>query len=143
LGDRDYPGRVNFCRNGALKQTHGYHDSVVAFAALQDSLESAKSAMLDSHSLTDLGIRPRSVGETGTYQHTNGLDFDFLDGNRFLAYANDGNKAWRLQNWKSVLRVKSAEEVPWKQGKFDFLDSVRPLPPARVSRQKPLIPFSA
>jgi hypothetical protein len=89
LGERNYPGRINFSRNGALKQTHGYDDSVVAFEALQDSLKSAKSALFNSHSLSYPDIRPRLVGETGTYQHTNSIDFDFFDGNRILAYTND------------------------------------------------------
>jgi hypothetical protein len=62
LMDRGHPSAVNFYCDGALKQAHGYHDSMVLFETLQDPLESTKSAAFDPHPLTDSDVRPRLAG---------------------------------------------------------------------------------
>ena len=96
LMDRDYPGGINFGGNRALKQSHGYYDSVVAFKTLQDTLESVKNTVGDSHSLPDPDVRPRLGGDTGTHQLAKGSDFGFINRNRNSANAHDGNNPRRF-----------------------------------------------
>jgi hypothetical protein len=107
---------------------------VTPFETLQDSLESTKSAVLDPYSLADLDVRPRLAGEARTYQSTNSRYLGLVDRDRVFGYSDDGNEARCLQDWKSVLRIESAEEVAREQRKFYFLDSIRPASPAPISR---------
>jgi hypothetical protein len=54
LVNRAYPSAVNFGCDRAPEERHGQHDAMAPFEIQQDSLEAAKSAVLNSYSLTDL-----------------------------------------------------------------------------------------
>jgi len=113
-----HPSAVDFGGDRALQQGYGYDDSVTSFEALQDSLKSPKSAVLDPDFLPDADIRPRLVAQTRIDQSANRLDFSVVHGNRILSDPHDGNEAGGLQYGQSVFWVESAEEVTGEQRKL-------------------------
>jgi hypothetical protein len=106
---------------------------------LQNSLDPAKWAMLNSHSFADLAKRPGLAWKLGSNQGLNGCDFSFVYRLWISAVANDADDARRRKNGEPTGYVDSAEQVPWEKRNLSLFDAIRPAPPARIKREKLLV----
>jgi hypothetical protein len=114
LVNRNYPSAINFGCHRTPQERHGQHDPIDSFEIYQDSLDAAKSAMLNSYSLADLQVWPRLTGKPRIHQSANSSDFVLVDGDWDIGYADNGNHRRCLQYGQSILGFEPAKEVSGK-----------------------------
>src|ERR1700675_956241 len=95
----------------------------------QDSFDSRKRAVLDSHSIANLQEQPRFARESCTVNCLESFDLLRIDRSRELGAADDVLNAGNNQDRQAIINIKWAEQVPRKQRRFNFLNSVGPTSP--------------
>jgi len=106
---------VDLHRNGALKQVHRNHQAM-AFSERYDRASNAgERAPFDLDNLPDGGKWPRLAIQTGRSCGTNVVQLVVINGARQPSVANNSQDAGNHQDGKTVVGVKPAEHIAWKQ----------------------------
>src|SRR5207247_3936024 len=104
-----------------------------------ESFQTIERSAFETDSLPNLQKRMGCHTQLGMMDPLDGNDFVIFKRNRFAGDSCNTDDTGSLQDRTAGMHIKPAEDISWKQGQFDLLDSIRPAAPRRIQRQKILV----
>src|SRR3981189_2494923 len=92
----------------------------------QNAFEIIEAPIIHSNPLADWEVRPRLVRQSRAKRLADRLEFPLFHRNRTSAVPQDLLHARSHQKRPTILIIKSAEQITWKQRLLNFLYPVRP-----------------
>jgi hypothetical protein len=120
---------MNFNGDSALQQFDSEHQMATALKSLQDALYSTKRSLCNSDFATDAKMIPGFHATPGIDRQTYSLNLNRIDGDGGLSQSDHEKDAGNRQNRRTILRCKSAKEVPGEERHLQKLDAIGPPSP--------------